>query len=84
MDVDSRKKLIAKLAAERGELERKAAELEKQAEACDESKDKEGDRKWVLDVEAKAHRARASELGRQWADLVEEEMHDDDRQSGAT
>jgi hypothetical protein len=74
MDTDSRKKLIAGLAAERDELERKAAECERQAQRF-----KAGQQKSSAQLEARSLRQRANEVGRRWADLTEDELHDDDR-----
>ena len=74
MDTDSRKKLIAGLAAERDELERKAAECERQAQRF-----KDGQQKSSAQLEARSLRQRANAVGRRWADLTEDELHDDDR-----
>jgi hypothetical protein len=74
MDSVSRKKLIAELAAERDELERKAAELDRRGQRL-----KEGAQKRSLLLEARSLRDQAKERGRRWADLTEDELHDDDR-----
>lgn len=74
MDSASRKKLIAELAAERNELERKAAELDRKGQRL-----KEGAQKRQTLLEARALRDQAKERGRRWADLTEDELHDDDR-----
>ena len=73
MDTDARKKLIAELAAERDELERKAAEREKQAQRL------QGGQKNSAKLEARTLRQKANEVGRRWADLTEDELHDDER-----
>jgi hypothetical protein len=74
MDAESRKKLIAELAAERDEFERKAAELDRRGQRL-----KEGAQKRSLLLEARSLRDQAKERGRRWADLTEDELHDDDR-----
>jgi predicted nuclease with TOPRIM domain len=73
VDTDARKKLIAELAAERDELERKAAEREKQAQRL------QGGQKNSAQLEARSLRQQANEVGRRWADLTEDELHDDER-----
>jgi hypothetical protein len=74
MDTKERKKLIAELAAERDEFERKAAELDRQAQRL-----KDGTQKRSFLLEARSLRDQAKERGRRWADLTEDELHDDER-----
>jgi hypothetical protein len=73
MDTKARRKLIAELASERDELERKAAEREKQAQRL------QGGQKSAARLEARGLRQKANEVGRRWADLTEDELHDDER-----
>jgi DNA repair exonuclease SbcCD ATPase subunit len=74
METEERKKLIAELAAERDELERKAAELDRQGQRL-----KDGTQKRALLLEARSLRDQAKERGRRWADLTDDELHDDER-----
>lgn len=74
MDAEARKKLIAELAAERDELERKAAEREKQAQRLKDDRQRSS-----AQLEARSLRQQANEVGRRWADLTEDELHDDER-----
>lgn len=73
MDTKARKKLIAELASERDELERKAAEREKQAQRL------QGGQKSAAQLEARSLRQKANEVGRRWADLTEDKLHHDER-----
>jgi predicted nuclease with TOPRIM domain len=72
-DTDARKKLIAELAAERDELERKAAELERQAQRL------QAGRKNAALLEVRNLRQQANVMGRRWSDLTDAELHDDER-----
>jgi predicted nuclease with TOPRIM domain len=72
-DTDARKKLIAELAAERDELERKAAERERQAQRLQASQ------KSAALLEVRNLRQQANAVGRRWSDLTDAELHDDDR-----
>ena len=74
MDTTERKKLIAELAAERDEFERRAAELDRQAQRL-----KDGSQKRSLLLEARSLRDQAKERGRRWSDLTDDELHDDER-----
>jgi hypothetical protein len=67
MDAKTRKKLIAELASERDELERKAAEREKQAQRL------QGAQKSAAQLEARGLRQKANEVGRRLADLTNDE-----------
>jgi hypothetical protein len=73
MDTKARKKLIAELASERDELERKAAEREKQAQRL------QGGQKNAAQLEARSLRQKANAVARRWADLTEHELQDDER-----
>jgi malate synthase len=70
---DARKKLISELAAERDELERKAAERERQAQRL------QGGQKSSALLEVRNLRQQANAVGRRWSDLTDAELHDDDR-----
>jgi predicted nuclease with TOPRIM domain len=70
---DARKKLIAELAAERDELERKAAERERQSQRL------QGGQKNAALLEVRTLRQQANAVGRRWSDLTDAELHDDDR-----
>lgn len=72
-DTDARKKLIAELAAERDELQRKAAERERQAQHL------QGGQKTAALLEVRNLRQQANALGRRWSDLRDAELHDDER-----
>jgi hypothetical protein len=72
-DADARKKLIAELAAERDELERKAAERERQAQRL------QGGQKTAALLEVRNLRQQANAVGRRWSDLTDAELHEDDR-----
>jgi hypothetical protein len=72
-DTDARKKLIAELAAARDELERKAAERERQANRL------QGGQKTAALLEVRNLRQQANAVGRRWSDLTDAELHDDDR-----
>jgi hypothetical protein len=72
-DSDARKKLIAELAAERDELERKAAERERQAQRL------QGGQQSAALLEVRNLRQQANAVGRRWSDLTDAELHDDDR-----
>jgi predicted nuclease with TOPRIM domain len=72
-DKDARTKLIAELAAERDELERKAAERERQAQRL------QAGRKNAALLEVRNLRQQANAVGRRWSDLTDAELHDDDR-----
>lgn len=72
-DKDARTKLIAELAAERAELERKAAERERQAQRL------QAGRKSAALLEVRNLRQQANAVGRRWSDLTDAELHDDDR-----
>jgi hypothetical protein len=73
MNTKDRQKQIAELAAERAELERTAAEREKQAQRLS------GAQKNSAQLEARSLRQKANEVARRWADLTEDELHDDER-----
>jgi hypothetical protein len=77
MDKQAQEKLVAELAAERDSLNGRAAEKEKTAAG------KEGEEKSVLEKEAKTLRAQADVVGQRWMDLMEDAMHDDDRDGGS-
>ena len=79
MDKQAQEKLVAELAAERDGLYAKAAEKEKRAATLDGYKDKGGGGKAALEKEAKALREQADVVGQRWMDLIEDDMHDDDR-----
>jgi hypothetical protein len=72
-DTDARQKLIAELAAERDELERKAAERERQAQHL------QGGQKTAALLEVRNLRQQANAVGRRWSDLTDAELHDDER-----
>lgn len=72
-DTDARKKLIAELAAERDELERKAAERERQAQHLQSAQ------KTAALLEVRNLRQQANAVGRRWSDLTDAELHDDER-----
>ena len=72
-DTEAREKLIAALAAERDELERTAAERERQAQRL------QGGQKTAALLEARNLRQQANAVGRRWSDLTDAELHDDDR-----
>lgn len=72
-DTEAREKLIAALAAERDELERTAAERERQAQRL------QGSQKTAALLEARNLRQQANTVGRRWSDLTDAELHDDDR-----
>jgi hypothetical protein len=73
MDPKARKKVITDLAAERDELERKAAERERQAQRL------QGPQKSAAQLEARSLRHQAKEVGRRWMDLTKEKLHDHKR-----
>lgn len=73
MNTKERQKQIAQLAAERAELERTAAEREKQAQRL------QGTQKNSAQLEARGLRQKANEVARRLADLTEREPHDDER-----
>ena len=79
METDARQKIIERLAAEQRELDRQAAELERQAQALDESIDAEASQKLYLVTRARGLRAHANALGLEWTDMEEDEIMDDDR-----
>jgi hypothetical protein len=64
--MDARKKVIAELAAERDELERKAAERERQAQRL------QGPQKNAALLGARSLRQQAKEAGRRWMDLTKD------------
>ncbi len=72
-DTDAREKLIAELAAERDELERKAVERERQAQHL------QGGQKTAALLEVRNLRQQANAVGRRWSDLMDAELHDDER-----
>jgi hypothetical protein len=68
--MNARKKIIAELAAERDELERKAAERERQAQRL------QGPQKNAALLEARSLRQQAKDVGRRWMDLTKVKLHD--------
>ena len=71
--MDARKKVIAELAAERDELERKAAERERQAQRL------QGPQKNAALLEGRSLRQQAKVVGRRWMDLTKDKLHDQKR-----
>jgi hypothetical protein len=74
MDSQARRKLTLELTAERDELNRRAAELERSA-----ALDKRSDATARLEAEASGLRDSARETNRRLDELADSEIHDDDR-----
>jgi len=67
--MDARKKVVTELVTERDELERKAAERERQAQRL------QGPQKNAALLEARSLRQQAKEVGRRWMDLTKDKLH---------
>jgi hypothetical protein len=61
---------MAQLKRQRSELEQRAAVLEHEAHGLSEVT--QGDRRHLIESEARVLREQAREIGRKWADLAEE------------
>jgi len=77
MDADKREELMSELFAQRTELEKRAAELERQMKGLDPTRDEA--KRGRLQAQAQGLRADAERLGRRWSELQDEDIHDDDR-----